>query len=772
MNVIAQRIQPAFVLAISLVLSGISISAHTQTHESRTVTVVRGTVRDGQGGAVRGATVLVRSHPTTPARMVETGWDGRFQTDPLASGTCEIEVRAHGFASQSQVVTVPSDRAIEFVVQPAPVIEDVRVVSGARQDELRQTLNTRVDVVTRTRIDESGADTVAEILREIPGVVTRRGSEGAGAGGEQIQGLDSRQVLVLLDGLPLVGARGIKRGVLNLDRQSTGPLERIEVVKGAASALYGSDAMGGVINLITRQSAAPVSAGVSLAGGSRGDVDVSTETGLRRGPWSGLFMVERHQLDGFDLTPSTFDTTGASSRRTDGFGKLGWRPTSSLGVTGLVTGYHNRTTGRSNGELGPQEDDIRESTVNSSVTATWQAAPTTNLELRVHQARFDEDSTGALAPPRSTPLEPGALDERLTRVETSGSQVVGTRHHLQGGLEYAHDQYAGINRLRDETGEEVWNGTAWAQHRLSLGLATTTVGLRVDRHSIFGAAVSPKIAVNARARENVSVRASYGRGFRAPDVGQLYYRFLNPTNFYQVVGNPSLRPEYANSLQLGTDVVVADRRARFGINLFRNDVRDLIDSVSLGFVATPEQLQATIDREGLDPSFRPVLGRLLLTYRNVADAVTQGVELDGEVALTLNVSLAAAYTYLDAKDDQTDLALTGRHRHQGHVRATWGLERIGLRANLRGTFFSSWVAARATANGVVTDTVAPRFALWDAFLSQRVVRGLVAFAAVDNLADSQDPNTGILSPTGTAAAIYRPEAGRTARVGLKWSWAR
>ena len=92
----------------------------------------------------------------------------------------------------------------------------------------------------------------------------------------------------------------------------------------------------------------------------------------------------------------------------------------------------------------------------------------------------------------------------------------------------------------------------WLQHRLTIGgRVTTTLGVRTDHHSEFGTAVSPKIAANARLGGGVSARASYGRGFRAPDIGQLYYRFLNPSSIYQVIGNPNLQPEYANSLQIG-----------------------------------------------------------------------------------------------------------------------------------------------------------------------------------------------------------------------------
>ena len=343
---------------------------------------------------------------------------------------------------------------------------------------------------------------------------------------------------------------------------------------------------------------------------------------------------------------------------------------------------------------------------------------------------------------------------------------------LQGGLEWSRDHYEGTNRVRDEeAGHQADTAVAWAQHRWSLtNRVTTTVGARVDRRSQFETAVSPKAAASVRLTDRLIARLSYGRGFRAPDLGQLYYRFLSPSNFYQVIGNPDLNPEYGHSWQAGGEYVAAGRRARVGVNLFRNDVRDLIESLSIGFAATPAQLSALLQREGLDPSFRPALGRLVLTYRNLFDVVTRGVEADGEVALTGSISLGAAYTYLTARDNDTDLALTGRHRHQGHTRLSWQPRRSGFRASFRGTFFSSWIAARTTTAGVVQDTVAPRFNLWDAFLSQRLGRGLSAYLTLDNLLDDQDPNTGVLLPTGAPANIFRPEAGRAARVGVQWAF--
>ena len=729
-----------------------------------------GVVIDPSGARVGGAAVVIRAEAAPGLeRITETAKDGTYLVPALAPGRYRISVLAAGFAPARLEVQLPSARVAEIRLTPAPVLEVVKVESASRLLELRASLNTRVDVLSRATLEEHGAQTVGEALRDLPGVLTRRGSETAGVAGEQIQGIESRQVLVLMDGQPLAGARGIKRGAINLDRQPVFALDRIEVIKGAASALYGSDAIGGVVSLVTREPSGGAEVTGAVSGGSAGAFDATTSAAFRRARVSGLFTLEHHRNDGFDLTPTTFDTTGAPFQRVDALGKIRAALPRSWSLATLANGYDNRTTGRSNGETGPQEDRIDDRTLNGGVTlqgSAWGSA----IQVRAYGAAYAEDSTGRLAPPASTELPPGSLDERYQKLDASIARPVGARQYLQGGLEWTRDEYAGANRLKEDSGQQATTGVAWAQHRAALGSrVTTTAGVRVDHHSAFGTAVSPKIAANARVGGGVNLRASYGGGFRAPDLGQLYYRFLNPTNFYQVIGNPNLRPEDAHSVQIGAEYESSGRRARAGVNVFHNDVRDLIESVNLGMVSTAEQLAAVLASEKLDPSFRPVLGRLLFTYKNVNDVATRGVELDGEAALGRGVALAGAYTYLDAVDAKSDRALTGRHRHQGHVRVGWRSDRSGTRASLRSTVYSSWIATRSAAG---VDTVAPRFALLDAYVSQRLVRSLLAFVAADNLAGSQDPNTGVLQPNGSPAAIYRPEIGRTMRFGVRWSWNR
>jgi outer membrane receptor for ferrienterochelin and colicins len=136
-------------------------------------------------------------------------------------------------------------------------------------------------------------------------------------------------------------------------------------------------------------------------------------------------------------------------------------------------------------------------------------------------------------------------------------------------------------------------------------------------------------------------------------------------------------------------------------------------------------------------------------------------------ALAAGFSIGGAYTYLDAKDDVTGLRLTNRNRHMGSARLGFESARLGLRANLRGSFFSSWIASRSTTAAGVVEVPAASFSLFDAYAAKRIAGGLEAFVAVDNLTDDRDPNTGRTSPSGQPLPIYRAEVGRTYRAGVR-----
>jgi outer membrane receptor for ferrienterochelin and colicins len=744
-----------------------SVSVSAQTKE------INGTVKDQTGASIAGASVVLRNNATGLERTVTTNSDGEFSFNNLGAGNFELIVTADGF--QREIVKADSSN-IQIQLQIATVTAETTVFSGSRQDELRESLNTKVEVVTRTEIRDTGYETVGEVLKEIPGIITRRGSDtgtSSGAAGEQIQGIGSRQSLVLLDGFPVIGARGIKSGTINLDRQSTARIEQIEVVKGAASALYGSDAIGGVVNLITRDSKRPLEGTISVSGGNFGIFDPRADLGFKKNKFSGFLSVERYKNNGFDLTPTTFDTTGAGFHTYNLFNKLRYDFTPKFYISTLADVRTGNYKSRSLGERGFQSEDTDEKAQSYGLTANWNFTSRGLAQFRGYFSRFDEITEQRLINGTRVPDE--NLFERFGLVDGTVSYVWGERQLIQFGGEWRTNRYRGINRLRNDTGERADTRVLWGQDKISLNnRLTLTVGLRFDDHSIFGSAYSPKIGLNFRVHDRINLRASWGRGFRAPDLGQLYYRFFNPTNLYQVIGNPNLRPEHSGSWQVGAEYASRLKHYRFSVNFFRNDVVNLIEAKNYGFVVSTAQVNAIFASLGLNPAeFRPSLNRLLFIYTNLSNVFTQGAEFDGDIKLPKGFALSGAYTYLDARDKTTGAYLSERTKHQGLIKLAYDNPEIGFRGNIRTSYFSGYKTSSLTNRGIRQDVTLGDYETVDVYAAKSLTNGFEVFGTVENLFNVKDRNVGRFDAvTNEPLPIYRPDAGRMFRLGIRYSFSR
>ncbi len=732
--------------AVAAALSLIVAAAHAATLKIAAV--------DAAGLGVNAAEVRVRHRASGQSTLCTTDRTGSCQID-LPPGSYALEASTSDLEGRTTIDFSGATQPVKVTLDPRPLRSAVTVVSGSRTEELQEESPTKVEAVTREQMLTTGYERVSDVLQEIPGVLVRRGSTST-VGGEQIQGIDSRQVLVLQDGLPIVGARGIKSGALNLNRQTSDRLSRVEVAKGSGSAIYGSDAMGGVINMITREPTAPFEAGVSASGGTLGTLDIRGDFGGRRGPLTYFFNVGGNRMDSYTLIPGGPTTVGPDLRRRDGLFKARYRfhPKFALGFT--ANAYHNREVGRNLAETGLVSGLANDSTQNFALVADVVLDSATTLQARAYSARYDENN---LTTPigRSEPPSPSNLNERLKRLDATLSRLFSAGHLLQGGVEWAQNLYRGANRLvGDNIGQQVTSTDTWLQDKWTVNrFLTLTMGGRVTAHSLFGNAAVPKAGAIVKLNDNWILRGSFGLGFRAPDLGQLYFRFANPASFYQVIGNPNLRPEHSRTFQAGA--LYRRSRYRFGATLFRNDIRDLIDSRLTGTPRTAAELNAILGAYGVPAFFNPLLGRQTFVYVNQARIFTQGVELDGEFAQHRNLRFSGSYTFLNALDRLTRLGLPQRHRHHGQTRIDYSIPRWGLTTNLRGSFYSHWLLNAATG------TRGLPFRIWDAYAGKDFRRGFQTFLAVDNLNNSRDGKLALPVPT-----FDRPDYGRTFRVGLRY----
>ena len=724
---------------------------------------VEGTVFDSSGRVLVGADVFLRDLDSGLEVHRVTDNEGRFQF--LAErGRYQVTAAMSGFDSTTQDLDLDQSGPADLRLQLSPAALDTQVVvvSGSREQELMENSTTKVDVIPKRLLHDSGYETVRDILSEEPGIVTRSGSSGS-VSETQIQGIDSRQSLILIDGLPVVGAKGIKRGILNMDRQSIGRLERIEIVKGASSAVYGSDAIGGVINMITREPRYPLEASVTTSGGSLNRFDMRADVGFVKDKWSGFFEAERHKQNPFNLIPSQFGTTGPGFHRYDYLGKLGYEFSDRFKLRATAHAFVNQDKGAYYSESGPTDSITDDTAQHYALSADIGLTPLTRWNLRGFYGKYDESSVLDILPQLGPINSVANLNQRLYRLDSSISHVLGAHQLLQGGVEWTQDEYRGFNRvLGDNDGQGIDMVDLWINDRVSLHERfILTLGSRFNRHNLYGSHFVPRASGLFRVAGNFRLRGTVGRGFRAPDLGQLYFRFQNPTHHYQIIGNTHLQPERSTTYQAGFDYG-ADT-FRFSTNFFRNDIQELIQAEYIGFPTNPAEMQGLLHNYGIATKFSPALFRAFYLYRNLDNIYTSGVESKLELKLTRNLLISAGYTYLDARDKATDAFLSGRHRHHGNFRIFYSSSRLGgWRTNLRGTYFSKWpVSGRG---GLL---IGDAHQIWDWYVAKPIARGVEMYFVVDNLLDSKDPGLDANSPS-----FLRADPGRLIRVGLRWSFNR
>ncbi len=725
-------------------------------------TAVEGTVVDSSSLVLVGADVFLEDISSGLTIHQLTDSQGRFQF-VAKPGNYQITVAMSGFDSVTQNLTLTQTRLTDLHLElaPAALVTQVVVVSGSREQELIQNSTTKVDVIPQRLLHDSGYETVRDILSEEPGIVTRSGSSGSRSE-TQIQGIDSRQSLILIDGLPLVGAKGIKAGILNMDRQSVGRLERIEIVKGASSALYGSDAIGGVINMITRKPRYPVEASLTTSGGSLNRFDVRGDLGFVKDEWSGFFEAERHKQNPYSLIPSG-STTGPGFHRYDYLGKLGYEFSDRFKLNAMSHAFVNQDSGFLFSSSGPTNSATEDSALHYAVSADVGLTPMTQWNLRGFYGKYDESSSLDVLTQPGPVNSTANLNQRLYRFDSSVSQVIGGRQFLQGGVEWNQDEYRGFNRvLGDNIGQGIKMVDLWVNDRISLHeRVALTLGGRFSHHNLYGNHFVPRVSSLFRVTENLRVRGTFGRGFRAPDLGQLFYRYQNPLHVYQVIGNIHLKPEESMTYQFGFDYGL--EKIRFAANFFRNDIQDLIQAEFIGRPRTPEDIQTLLRAFDISSEFAPALNRYFYLYQNVDNVYTWGIESKVDLRLNSNLMVSTGYTYLDARDKDTGVFLSGRHRHHGNFRIFYSSSRLGgLRTNLRGTYFGKWPVS-----GRGGTALGDAYQIWDWYVAKPISRGTELFFVVDNMFDSKDSSLNVAQPS-----FLRADPGRLFRIGMRWSFNR
>ena len=637
-------------------------------------------------------------------------------------------------------------------------LEEV-LVTATRTVRQLSSLPLPAQIVTKKEIEATNSVRLNDILNEQTGLVTV--SDFGGGEGIQMQGLDSQYTLILIDGVPLVGRSA---GTLDISRITVGNIKQIEIVKGASSSLYGSEALGGVINIITETPKYGFNGNVNYRYGTNNTHDASASIGYRKDKFSIDGFANLFSTSGYDLLDNEFlNTVEPFSNYTFNL-KMNYDFSEKTRL--MVSGrYFAENQEYVASEELSGESDIKEWNTHIKLDNIYNEKWSSYFEFyatRYKAKEYLNDIDELL-------FSEGDFNQLLVRPEIRATYDPTNKTSFIGGLGWSHET---LERTDFSTNPEFNTPYVYLQYD---GNPTEKIniilGARFDAHSEYKSQFSPKGAIRYEFNDKISVKGSVGYGFKAPDFRQLYFDFTNSTVGYTVLGynqvttripeleeegqisdiivpisefEDDLLPENSVSFNLGS-VYKPTSELTFEINLFRNNIQDLIETQVIA---------------------RKTNGSNIFSYHNISEVYTQGLEFNGTWKINNYLKLSGGYQLLYAKDKEAERAfengevyarltpsspsfqlseddyfgLFNRSRHMVNAKIFYTLKKWDLNTNLRATYRSKYGLFDTNANGYLDnyDEFVEGYTLLNWAINKTIYKNYELGFGIDNIFDFTD----------------------------------
>ena len=641
------------------------------------------------------------------------------------------------------------------------------IITATRNERKLGNVAVPVNIISQKNIQQAGSLRLKDILQEQPGLFL---TSGFGVG-VQMQGLNPDYTLILIDGEPLTGRTS---GVLDLNRVTTGNIKKIEIVKGPSSSLYGSEALAGVINIITDKSYEK-KLNIAARYGTYNSLDANITAAGRVGKAGINIFFNQYNTDGYSIRPFSVERSKLPVSRSTPQLQFNY-PFSNKTSFNLSLRYNyehikNELAVSNNGQVTYSNGREINKDLNITPTVTHTFSDKLRTSLRLYANRFEGSQK------LETSVGQGYDDyflQRFYRAENQTDYTLNKNLSFVAGIGYI-KEFVNSSRYDDKNSRkenEVKYGFIQAEWQ-ALKKLTLIGGFRYDDNKLYASAFSPKIAGKLTVNNRLSFQASYGKGFKAPDFRQLYLNFTNTSaGSYSVFGAleaqriirlmdnaglikqyeedfnrlQTLRPEYSNGFNAGFTIFPVSN-IQWQVNFFRNDIKDLIES---RLVATRQD------------------NTQIFSYVNIQRAFTQGIETNIKYIITPSFILNAGYQYLQTADkdelkkikagnfyytrDQNNfsvllkksdyLGLPNRSPHMVTLKLSYEPATQSWFANVRATYRSKWVVFDKDGNGIYNkqDEFAKGFVQLSSSIGTNLKYGFRIQAGADNILDHVDIN--------------------------------
>ena len=650
------------------------------------------------------------------------------------------------------------------------------VITATRTERKLSNVAVPVQIISKKAITQSGSVRLNDILSEQTGLYITSGGATTSAGGGvfgngvQIQGLSPDYTLILLDGEPIIGRQG---GVIDLSRLAVGNIKKVEIVKGPSSSLYGSEAMGGVVNIITEQ-AQLNRLDASFRYGRFNSTDANISAAIKKPKWGLQLFGNRNSSDGYDLDENAAGKTVDPFSSYTTQARFNYSPSAKTRIS-LSGRYYDEkqdnyflTQDIASGSTIAITGNGNVKDMNLNPVITQQFNNNLRSSMRFYFSRYEYEQT-LLNDADKSPYYYDFFQQDFYRVENQTDINLPARNFLSVGAGVVAEKL-NTTRYAGERSNDILYAFMQDEWRATEKL-TFIGGLRYDDNSAYQSRLSPKLAAQYKVNDKLRINASYGAGFKAPDFRQMFLNFLNTAaGGYVVYGANEititdletqkqqgilseilpraydlalLKPEISKGFNAGATYDVNDK-LNFNVNLFRNDIDNLIQVDIIAF------------RSNAAPVY---------SYFNVKEAFTQGAEFNSSYKINKSLQLQAGYQFLMTADkadlkkieegtvftrdlqsgevsrvSKSDYAgLPNRSKHMVNAKFFYDNEKKGWSASARVIYKSKWGTYDKDGNGIINreDEFANGFAMVN-ITAAKTINAFRIQAGIDNLFDYKD----------------------------------
>lgn len=545
---------------------------------------------------------------------------------------------------------------------------DKIVITGTKTEHDLDNAPVKTIVIKTDDLIKKGVLNLEDAFRHISGIKVNKNSGSWGEKGQIVlRGFDPKHTLILVDGHRLSGGHSAS---IDINSYPIEMIEKIEIVKGPGSVLYGSEAMAGVINIITKSATEKSSGDVTLFAGSRDTQNYVAGAGFK-GEKLGTYLTYSYKhTDGVEekLDEVSIHRASASfdydlSNRSSFYTKL------------LFTNEKMEEDERTQKRIG----------VNPGIIIN----PDSVSKLKLFGSYFTYD--------HETEDKTTDYTQDLIEAEINYSRLMFTRHNFTLGSQFekAEREDNGKDFDADETTKSIF-----ISDEIDFSPFVAVLGVRLDSHEEWGEEYNPKASFMYKLGSKLTLRTSLGKGFNAPSLSKLYGNWkMGP---YNTLANKDLKPERSIGFDAGLDYNFSNN-FKTSFSFFKSFVKDLIIS----------------KKYKLD-------GKRYIEWENIDEVTILGAELDSEILLK-DFSSKTSYTWMLTENDNTGNELEERPRHKLDLNFAYNLRSFGTKFDI----FCTWIGDRYEDD--TNDTKLDSYWIFDASISKTISKNISLFVRAENI---------------------------------------